>query len=160
MDQHLGIAAGLETMTPCLEFSAQDEIVVDLAVEDGPDRPVLVAHRLVAGMQVDDGEAPVTEPAEIVGGAPLAFSVRSPPADRSQHLPRHIGRDRRGALRTQPQITGDPAHLASVLFRREGPGNSPARDHSFTTHRNFPDAEQGISSLSTTSTLTPRSTSL
>src|SRR6266446_6248353 len=72
MDQHLGIAAGLETMTPCLEFSAQDEIVVDLAVEDGPDRPVLVAHRLVAGMQVDDGEAPVAEPAEIVGGAPLA----------------------------------------------------------------------------------------
>ena len=77
-------------MAPCLEFVAQSKIVVDLAVEDGPDRPVLVAHRLVAGVEVDDREAPVAEPTETVGGAPLAFSVRPPPADRREHLPRHV----------------------------------------------------------------------
>src|SRR5690242_8045397 len=57
--QDLGIAAGLETMTLRLELDTQGGAVVDLAVEDGPDRPVLVAHRLVAGMQVDDREAPM-----------------------------------------------------------------------------------------------------
>src|SRR2546427_12034345 len=105
-------------MALSLEFGAEHAVVVDLAVEDGPDRPVLVAHRLVAGMQVDDGEAPVAEPAEIVGGAPLAFSVRSPPADRRQHLPRLKRRDRRGGFRTQPQITGDPAHGINSWSRR------------------------------------------
>ena len=158
--QNLGIAAGLEMMALRLEFGAEQAVVVDLAVEGCPDRPVLVAHRLLASMHVDDGETPVAEPAEIVGRAPLAFSVRPPTADRGQHLPRHIGRYRRGVLRTQSQITGDPAHLASVLFRCEDPGNSPAPDHSFTTHRNFPDAVQGISSLSTTSMFTPGSTRL
>ncbi len=82
-------------MTLRFELGTQDGVVVDFAVEDCPDRPVLVAHRLVAGMQVDDGEAPVAEPAEIVGGAPLAFSVRTPPADRRQHFPRRKRRDRR-----------------------------------------------------------------
>ena len=35
--------------------------VVDLAVEDDPDRAVLVAERLIAGRQIDDAEPPVAE---------------------------------------------------------------------------------------------------
>jgi len=35
--------------------------------------PSLVAHRLVAGMQVDDGEAPVAEPAKIVNRSAIAL---------------------------------------------------------------------------------------
>src|SRR6266853_1656526 len=118
--QNLGIAAGLETMSPPFEFGAQDAVVVDLAVEDGPDRPVLVAHRLVAGMQVDDGEAPVAEPAETVGGAPLPFPVRPPSADRRQHLPGDVSRNRCGILRTQSQITSNPAHTFTPLPSRRG----------------------------------------
>ena len=53
--QNLGIAAGLETMTLCPELCTQNTVVVDLTVEDGPDRPVLVAHRLIAGVKVNDG---------------------------------------------------------------------------------------------------------
>src|SRR6266853_6503363 len=41
--QNLGIAAGLETMTLRFEFGTQGGEVVNLAVEDGPDRRVLVA---------------------------------------------------------------------------------------------------------------------
>src|SRR5439155_19750971 len=53
MDQNLGIAAGLETMILRFELGTQGSVVVDLAVEDGPDRSVLVAHRLVAVAQID-----------------------------------------------------------------------------------------------------------
>ena len=90
MNQYFGIAAAFKAMAPCLEFVAQGKIVVDLAVEDGPDRAVLVAHRLLAGVKVDNGEAPMAEPTEIVGGAPLAFPVRSSAAERRQHLLSHV----------------------------------------------------------------------
>ena len=36
--------------------------IVDLAVEDDPDRFIFVAHRLVPGRAIDDAEPPVPEP--------------------------------------------------------------------------------------------------
>ena len=45
-----------------LELGPQRGVVVDLAVEDDPDRPVLVGHRLVAGgREVDDRQAAMAE---------------------------------------------------------------------------------------------------
>ena len=69
---------------PRLSSSApQLEVVEDLAVEDDPQRLVLVADRLLARAEVDDAEARVPEPdvfvkvdAELVGTAV---------ADRAQH---------------------------------------------------------------------------
>src|SRR5205807_10170762 len=43
VNQYFGIAATFKAMASCLEFVAQGKLVVDLAVEDGPDRRVLVA---------------------------------------------------------------------------------------------------------------------
>ena len=40
-----------------LEIAPQLLVVVDLAVEDDPDRAVLVRDRLVAAVEIDDAEA-------------------------------------------------------------------------------------------------------
>ena len=45
------------------EVAADVAEVVELAVEDGDDVPGLVRHRLVAGLEVDDAQAPVAEDA-------------------------------------------------------------------------------------------------
>ncbi len=45
-----------------LQPRPQRGVVVDLAVEDDPDRAVLVRHRLVAARHVDDGQPAVGEP--------------------------------------------------------------------------------------------------
>jgi len=55
VQQRLGVGARPVTVSFGFQFPAQDCMVVDLAVVGDPDRPVLVAHRLVAGgRQVDD----------------------------------------------------------------------------------------------------------
>src|SRR5262249_46296498 len=41
---------------------SQLEIVVDLAIEDDPHRPVFVGHRLMTGTEVDDGQTPHRHP--------------------------------------------------------------------------------------------------
>ena len=54
MDQDLGVALRAERVPPGLEPVPQRGEVVDLAVEDRPDRAVLVRERLMAPGQVDD----------------------------------------------------------------------------------------------------------
>ena len=52
----------------CCAARALLEVVVDLAVERDPDRPVLVRHRLMAGRaQVDDAEPAMREHDASVG---------------------------------------------------------------------------------------------
>ena len=58
---HLPVALAREAMA-VLQLLAQLAEVVDLAVEDQPERSVFVRHRLAGRVaQVDDGEAPVAE---------------------------------------------------------------------------------------------------
>jgi hypothetical protein len=52
-----GVRLGAERMAR-LEILAQFAIVVDLAVQDDLHRAVLVADRLVPGVEVDDRKAP------------------------------------------------------------------------------------------------------
>jgi hypothetical protein len=56
MDQDLGVAAAGEPVTAAAQALLEDGVVVDLAVEDRPDRGVLVRHRLMAAFDVDDAE--------------------------------------------------------------------------------------------------------
>ena len=57
MDDHLGVGmVGGEPVAGALSSLAQFDVVVDLAVEDDRDGPVLVEHRLLAGGHVDDGQ--------------------------------------------------------------------------------------------------------
>src|SRR5262249_10914898 len=75
--EHFGIGvAGAEYMTELKELPAQLDVVVNLAVEDYPDRSILVPHRLTAAGDVDDGEAPVAEMYAKLIVDPSPFSVR------------------------------------------------------------------------------------
>src|SRR5262249_57454508 len=63
MNEDLGVGPRSEAMSGSPELVSQVIEVVDLAVEDDPDRPVLVAHGLVAGRRaVDDAEPPMGKP--------------------------------------------------------------------------------------------------
>jgi hypothetical protein len=61
VDDDLGVGLRGEGVAQLLELGAQLAVVVDLAVEDEPDRLVLVGDRLVAAGPVDDGEPAVPE---------------------------------------------------------------------------------------------------
>jgi hypothetical protein len=67
MDDALGVGTGAEGVSLLLELGAQGRVVVDLAVEDGPDGAVLVGEGLVAGGEVDNGEAAMAEKRRRVG---------------------------------------------------------------------------------------------
>ena len=57
VDDHLGVAVAREAVPLRLELGAQLAVVVDLAVLDDLQAPVLVRERLVAGVEVDDRES-------------------------------------------------------------------------------------------------------
>ena len=57
MDDHLGVAGGVEGVTGRLELGSQLPVVVDFAVEHEPDRAIFVVDRLLPGGQVDDAQA-------------------------------------------------------------------------------------------------------
>ena len=84
MHQALGVRVGRETMTGSLQPRAQRLEVVELAVEDRPDGPVLVGNRLVAAGDVDDAQAAIPD------APPAARSTDAPAAKRCLRRP---GRD-------------------------------------------------------------------
>src|SRR5690349_19801504 len=61
MNDCFGIAGGLQAMAAFEERLTQFLIVVNLPVEDDPNRSVLVADRLLARLEVDDAEPPHAE---------------------------------------------------------------------------------------------------
>src|SRR6185369_10439411 len=52
-----GVAVGVESVAQLLEFFAQLEIVVDLAVEDDPRAAILIVDGLLSALEVNDGQA-------------------------------------------------------------------------------------------------------
>ena len=93
---------------PCATSSCADlGEVVDLAVEDDPDRAVLVAERLIAGREVDDAQPAVAEAdaaVEIVA-AGVGTAVRDGVGHR--HQPRAIDR----VCRVEVESSCNPAHV-------------------------------------------------
>jgi hypothetical protein len=62
MDDGLGIRVGSEDVAKRFKVATQLLEIVDLAIEDQPNRTIFVAHRLVAsGAEVDDGQADEAE---------------------------------------------------------------------------------------------------
>jgi hypothetical protein len=60
--------------------SAKPLVVVDLTVADQPQRPVLGPQRLIAPLQVRDGQPPVAQPgaADLAGALAVGSAVRQP----------------------------------------------------------------------------------
>src|SRR5262245_26483400 len=72
------------------QFTAQSQVVIDLAVEDNPDGFVLVGHWLGgSGAEVDDGEAAVRQPDSPIRGDPVGATVRAT----MHHGVAHLGED-------------------------------------------------------------------
>ena len=61
MHDHFGIAARPEAIAQNLEFGHQLAVVVDLTVEDNAHGTVFIEQGLLAGGQVDDGKAPMSQ---------------------------------------------------------------------------------------------------
>jgi hypothetical protein len=65
MQDGFGVAVGPVDVAALLEFRAKIGVVVDLTVEYDLERAVFVGHGLMAGGNIDDTQATVTE-AELV----------------------------------------------------------------------------------------------
>jgi hypothetical protein len=76
MNEDLGVrVAGAKDVTELHEFVTELDVVVDLTIEDDPDRSILIPHRLMAAGNINDRQAPVTEMHAKLFINPKAFSV-------------------------------------------------------------------------------------
>src|SRR5581483_5275634 len=107
---HGRVARARELVSERFEPAAELSEVVELAVEDGDDVAALVAHRLVAGREVDDREAPVAEHAPSVGldGAVVGAAMY----DRRVHA-----LDRSGVRLVPAEESANPAHARKSRLR-------------------------------------------
>ncbi len=83
MDDHFGVAAGVEGVAGGFELGAELSEVVDFAVEGDPDVAVFVGHGLLACGGVDDGKAAVTE--GDVGADEVSVAIGSAMGDGAGH---------------------------------------------------------------------------
>ena len=95
------------------ELVAELDVVVDLAVVRDP-VAALVRHRLVAGLEVDDREAPVAEAGVATLVEPHALAVRAAMAEQLVHV-RELPVERRDRLPAQVHDCADPAHARVYL---------------------------------------------
>jgi hypothetical protein len=61
MDDRFGVTIGLVPMSSAFQTRPQFTVVINLAVEDDPDRVILIRHGLMAIPQVDNAKAPVRQ---------------------------------------------------------------------------------------------------
>src|SRR5262249_1140205 len=91
MHNNFGIAVGVEAVATGLEFAAQLGEIVDLAVENDPDRLVFVVDGLLATGEVDDAEAAHAEAYGATNVDALVSGVAV--NDRLAHALDGLGRD-------------------------------------------------------------------
>jgi hypothetical protein len=103
---HLRVRARAEVMAAGRELRGELAVVVDLTVEDDPDRTVLVGQRLISGLEIDDTEPPHSEAQRTV--EMLAASVRAPMEKGLRHTAKR--HPRRGLGRITRLKAEDPAH--------------------------------------------------
>ena len=132
VDEHLGVGVRrAEAMAGRLELRPQLGVVVDLAVLDDDDPPVLVGDRLVAALEVDDREPPRGQPglaehhlARAVGPAvhervahgAQQRGIDGPPVSADDAAdPAHPYGTSRGA---RPEITSQPVSATISRYRR------------------------------------------
>ncbi len=105
MGDDLGVAVRLEAVAELLELAAKLGVVVDLAVLHRPEPAVGRGQRLVASLEVDDGEPGGDHPEAVgeVEADAVGASVKELARHREQELPVHVA-----AGVVDP---GDPAHV-------------------------------------------------
>src|SRR3989454_7370969 len=115
MDEDLGVGLGGEPVAGREELLAELAVVVDLSVLDDPHRRVLVGHRLVAALDVDDRQPPHAESYAVEMDA--SFIVRSA----VDHRPAHSLDKLTPACGVSAGDAADSAHLvAGHPLRRAG----------------------------------------
>ena len=91
VDDHLGVGGRTERVPSGLQIATQFLEVVDLAVEDDLDLAVLVAKRLVPGVQIDDRQSTMGQsdlhPAACGACGQESLVVRAAVGDRPRHPP-------------------------------------------------------------------------
>ncbi len=113
VDDHLGVRARREAVAACDEVRAQLAVVVDLAVLDYVDRAVLVADRLVPGIEVDDGQPAESERnagSVVVLGDVKSLVIRPAVLEDAGHPRECVAVDRAGS--------GDPTDAAHAELAR------------------------------------------
>src|SRR5688572_29154168 len=103
-------------MSRSLELLARGAVVVDLPVEDDPDRAVLVRHRLLSGAQVDDAEATMGECRACI--AVQAGFVRPAMSDHIAHADRACRRILIESIACDD--SGDSTHFLYLFFISRG----------------------------------------
>jgi hypothetical protein len=63
MDQHFGVALRAKVMSLGKQFLADLDVIVDLAIQNHPDRPIFIANRLSATRKIDDRKPGVAKQA-------------------------------------------------------------------------------------------------
>jgi hypothetical protein len=119
-EQHLGVRLGSKPDAVGFEAAAHRAVVVDLAVE-GDDQPAVVgAHRLAgAGVEIDDGKAPVAEADPAIGRTPQAGVIRAAVRQPVAHALH------RGTIDTRSrQHADDAAHQVGQRFTRRAPADA------------------------------------
>ncbi len=107
VDDHFGVRLRAEAVAEPLELQPEVREVVDLAVEDDPDRPVLVGERLIARSKIDDAQPPVSE-ADPVADVE-AVGIGAAVCDDRGHRGQPIAIDRPG--RVEAELACDTAHV-------------------------------------------------
>ena len=112
MDDRFRIGIGGETVPAGLQIRSELPIIVDLAVEDDPDRPILVRNRLMAAGDVDDAEPAHPEAHGAVHVD--AFVVGTPVNDGLTHRPDDSRLDL--LVPVVIELSGDAAHVEVIFF--------------------------------------------
>src|SRR6478672_10982504 len=79
LQNSLGIRTRAETMTCSSQGTLQLFEVIDLTIEDNPDCPISIGHRLMSARQIDDAQA-VKCKADVA--VPVEAGVIRPPMSR------------------------------------------------------------------------------
>src|SRR5437867_11546649 len=83
MEDRFRVASSPVAVPLRLKLWSEGRMVINLAVEDDPDRLVLVRHRLVAASHIHDRQPPMSQPARPFHPEPLV--VRPPMAQGITH---------------------------------------------------------------------------
>ncbi len=95
-----------EPVAAGLQFGPQFLEVVDLAVEDNPDRLLGIGHRLMPSAEVDDGQAAEAESERT--GEEIPLVVRAAMGDGSRHPDHGLPVD--GFVGSEIKLAGNAAH--------------------------------------------------
>jgi hypothetical protein len=122
MEDDLGVAPRPEDVA-ARQLVAEVVVVVDLAVEDEPERPVLVRHGLPAGVRIDDGKPRVTQDDAPLAAHPMAVG----PAMGEGRQHRRHGIAVGGPVPLALDDARDPAHRGLLPGRLRPPSMIPFR---------------------------------